>query len=418
MPRLGKHVSWLVTIVTILSAAIVALVWLRSEPDPPRPRLIVLGIDGLDSRLLDELVASGHVPNFARFYEDGAVGRVRNSALGLPAISPRIWTTYVTGQHPKVHGIRGFVYDAGGNSTRLFSSRERRVPAFWEMLAHAGLHTGVVNWWFSYPPEHIPGFFITDRYFESLALHNAKGYRTTLPPRDEPAVYPGELLQILTVSQEKQLGTVLSVEDARKIDAAVLTLAYGAWSKIDVDVLLLYLNGLDRICHLFWTTRTAAAGDDLAKDPVVEYVRQLDAWVGELLTRSPRKTHFVILSDHGFEPSPPGSELPGTHATKETVDAAVFLARGPRVRRGARLGVVDPLDVLPTLLHIAGVPPATGLPGKVLTDLFDTNGLPQARRAETPVTYPRMRAGDEKPHEPDGVDAATLERLRALGYVE
>jgi hypothetical protein len=29
-----------------------------------------------------------------------------------------------------------------------------------------------------------------------------------------------------------------------------------------------------------------------------------------------------------------------------------------------------------------------------------------------------MRAGDEKPHEPDGVDAATLERLRALGYVE
>jgi predicted AlkP superfamily pyrophosphatase or phosphodiesterase len=97
MCRFGKRVPSAATAVTMVLAAMASLVWFWYARNPPRPRLVVLGIDGLDVRLLDDLVASGHAPNFARFYEDGAVGRVRSSDLGLPALSSTMWTTYVSG---------------------------------------------------------------------------------------------------------------------------------------------------------------------------------------------------------------------------------------------------------------------------------------------------------------------------------
>ena len=73
--------------------------------EAPVERVILLGIDGLEWEVLSPLVASGRVPNLARFLERGASGEIYTT---LPTYSPILWATIATGKTRNEHGIRGF----------------------------------------------------------------------------------------------------------------------------------------------------------------------------------------------------------------------------------------------------------------------------------------------------------------------
>src|SRR5947208_1285771 len=70
------------------------------------PRVLVIGFDGLDPVALDQLMAEGKMPNFARLRQEGAYGRLLSSR---PMLSPILWTTIATGRTPDEHGIGHFV---------------------------------------------------------------------------------------------------------------------------------------------------------------------------------------------------------------------------------------------------------------------------------------------------------------------
>ena len=69
-------------------------------------RVIVLGFDGLDYGVTQELMARGSLPNFSRLAEMGGF-----TALGtsIPPQSPVAWSTFITGLDPGRHGIFDFV---------------------------------------------------------------------------------------------------------------------------------------------------------------------------------------------------------------------------------------------------------------------------------------------------------------------
>ena len=68
-------------------------------------KILVLGIDGMDSRITKKFLDEGKLPNIKKFLERGAA-RERLDMLGaIPTITPPCWTTLATGAYPGTHGI-------------------------------------------------------------------------------------------------------------------------------------------------------------------------------------------------------------------------------------------------------------------------------------------------------------------------
>ena len=136
-----------------------------------RPRIIVLGLDGMDPATVDLLMAEGKLPSFARLREDGAYGRLRSMR---PILSPIIWTTLATGKPPEQHGIGHFVAVNEKTGEQLpVTSRMRRVKALWNIFSEAGRSVGVVGWWATWPAETVRGTIVSDHtcyHFPCLAI--------------------------------------------------------------------------------------------------------------------------------------------------------------------------------------------------------------------------------------------------------
>jgi hypothetical protein len=70
--------------------------------DPVSPHVMIVGIDGLDYKLLQEFVAAGKMPNFEALMAEAAVAPLKTLDI---ASSPRIWATIATGRRPLEHGV-------------------------------------------------------------------------------------------------------------------------------------------------------------------------------------------------------------------------------------------------------------------------------------------------------------------------
>jgi len=74
---------------------------------PPAKKLIVLGIDGMDYRLLQKYMTEGKMPNFSALAERGSF---RPLTTSTPPQSPVAWSNLITGMDPGGHGIFDFIH--------------------------------------------------------------------------------------------------------------------------------------------------------------------------------------------------------------------------------------------------------------------------------------------------------------------
>ncbi|MDE0895830.1 MAG: alkaline phosphatase family protein, partial [Planctomycetota bacterium] len=139
--------------VLLASMALVALSGCNSDKRPLAPvsPVVVIGIDGVDPGVLNELLAAGRVPSFQRFADDGTLGRLGTFA---PTWSPVIWTTIATGQDANTHGVNDFLE---ADSGKPYTSNTRRVPAIWNLASNAGRTVDCVGWWITWPAEPVNG---------------------------------------------------------------------------------------------------------------------------------------------------------------------------------------------------------------------------------------------------------------------
>ncbi len=409
---------------------------------PARGRLIVIGLDGLDWGLVDDLTARGVMPNLARLLSRAAQVTVR---MRPPLLSPLIWTTIATGQPPDVHGVLDFVErDADTGQPQPVTSLSRKVAALWEMAAAAGRTSAVIGWWATYPASAPPECAIySDRLTEQLMGLEEERAGLVDPP-DAAArasrlavrgsrVTPTMLAPLLAVTQA-ELDTIPSgpaawdhpIGGAARLMAATLTVERIADAELErgTQMVLAYIEGTDTVGHLFGACRppaTASCAGDRARrfGPVVDrYHAQIDGWLGTVVARMSPSDTLVILSDHGFTW---GADRPAVASGAHTPTAvywhrpdALFVAAGPRVAADRSRRRIEPLDILPTLLALAGLPPGDDLPGRAPEWLPGTAGaaLPAVRYAAlAPVVPP---AAVELPA---AAREEEMAKLRTLGYV-
>ena len=69
-------------------------------------KVIVIGLDGLEPKIVEPMLAHGELPNLARIRAAGGYARCRTT---IPAQTPVAWSTFATGVNPGGHGIFDFI---------------------------------------------------------------------------------------------------------------------------------------------------------------------------------------------------------------------------------------------------------------------------------------------------------------------
>jgi arylsulfatase A-like enzyme len=115
----------------------------------------------------------------------------------------------------------------------------------------------------------------------------------------------------------------------------------------------------------------------------------------------------IVVSDHGHDLDGSGHQFGPS--------GIIAMAGGP-IARGAALDSATVFDLLPTVLHLMGLPVPQGLAGRVLVEAFDP-----AWARDNPVVLIAPGEGHraEAPRLPEaGIRADDARELRELGYVE
>jgi len=409
---------------------------------PANGRLVVIGLDALDWGLVDDLTRRGVMPNLRALLARATQLKVR---MRPPLLSPLIWTTIATGQPPDVHGVLDFVEpDPRGGPAQPITSAARKVPALWEMAAAAGRTSAVVGWWATYPATSIPGCTVySDRLSEQLTGVDEERPGLAYPPDagvaarrlavSATSVTPETLAPILAVTRAElaevpkgPAGWDHPVGGAARLMAATVTVQRLAEHELarGTGVVLVYVEGTDTVGHLFARYRPPAMpGTDpvLARrfGPVVDrYHAFVDAWLGLIAGRLGPSDTIVVLSDHGFAWDDRPAVSSGAHTPTAVYwhrPDAVLIAAGPRTHADASRRTIGPLDVLPLLLALAGLPPGADLPAVVPPGVVG-GGQPESA---SPVRYEALvpRAAPSPPEAPAAGREEALAKLRALGYI-
>ena len=96
-------------------------------------RILVLGWDAADWKLIKPLLNQGHMPALQSLMDQGVWG---NIATLYPILSPMLWTSIATGKRPHKHGIYGFTEPMpDGKGIRPSSSTTRQCKAIWNILS-------------------------------------------------------------------------------------------------------------------------------------------------------------------------------------------------------------------------------------------------------------------------------------------
>lgn len=150
----------------------------------PHRRLLVLAFDGLDPRIVEDLMKAGRLPNMSAVKGRGSFKRLITST---PAQTPVAFSNIISGTDPGTHHIFDFIhrdpkfppfgrpylsisdtippsndYALALGKWRLPFSGEstlsmRRGPTFWEPLIQEGIDTSVYYVPSNYPAEPVPG---------------------------------------------------------------------------------------------------------------------------------------------------------------------------------------------------------------------------------------------------------------------
>ncbi len=420
---------------------------LADIPEEPLRRIVCIGVDGGDWKIIDPMIEKGLLPEFERFVKDGATGPLRSME---PMLSPLLWTTMATGKLPEEHGILNFTETDPETGEKIPVTRlSRKVDAFWNMMSDYGRTVDIVGWLATYPAERINGVMVSDR----------AGYLAfaSTGPSDAPSgtVYPEELRQEImdllvegedisygemerfmhigedefersrsnTFDPDNPINNMILIYAAAK---SYRNIALHLLDRGQPDFLAVYFEFVDAVGHLFMPYAPPRMADVSAedyarfKDAMREAYIYQDTVMGEIMERTGPGTVFMFVSDHGFKSGESrlkaGAGITGGHAAEwHQIDGIIGLL-GDGIRRGYSIADASVIDVAPTILALAGFPKVLDMPGRALEEAFD-GPLRESLDRNSVSTLERSRPDETSARSLGEADEEMMRKLEALGYL-
>jgi predicted AlkP superfamily phosphohydrolase/phosphomutase len=376
------------------------LAGLREEPLDYRAvsRVLLVGWDGADWRILDPMLDGGLLPNLAGLLERGAKGVLRSTT---PNHSWAAWPSFLTGVEPSNHGVYDiFEKEMGERKSLPVTYRSIREKTILADLTAAGASTVMTNLPLTFPPPRIDGKLVAGGVLPK--------WRPFTHPEplgkeleDAGAPFPVNGMSWTTFRNRPEP----FLQEARDLTEARTTANLHLLDTTDWRFAALIYVATDRVQHCLAKYVSLDHPDfaSLSREPLAEKVRDvyrlLDDALGQILERARGDDLVLFVSDHGFQ-----SCTRALHMDR-LLEHLGFL------RFGASKAVFGPMQWGPMRTVARKVYDALGLHGRV--------SLPQSVNWQKTVAYTSVRSTGEgvsislAGREPDGtVDPADFESTR------
>jgi predicted AlkP superfamily phosphohydrolase/phosphomutase len=290
-------------------------------------RTLLIGLDGATFKVLDSLMNDGVMPFLKEFLARG----VRADLLSTPnALTPPAWTSLVTGRTPGHHGIFDFVHAEEGAEGLYFTlnmSYDIRCETIWSIVSREGGSVTSLNFPVSYPPWPVNGYIVPGfTHWKHLrrSIHPPEFYETLkmIPGFDARALSMDmnqELKSIQYLPPEEYLGWI---EHHIKREAQWFNISRHILEHSPTDLLAVLFDGVDKLQHLCWRfidpeifPSHPDPAESMIHERCLDYFRQLDGFIRELVQLAGPQARIFLASDHGFG------------ATSEVFYANVWLER-------------------------------------------------------------------------------------------
>jgi predicted AlkP superfamily phosphohydrolase/phosphomutase len=369
-----------------------------------KPRVILVGVNGMELDIIRPLLLKGQMPNLARVIAKGAYGKLRT--VSAPNC-PRVYSTLFTSTNPEEHGVTGFL--VGGITANTHMLKQEPI---WSLLSKSGITVGMANVPATFPVMPVNGYMISGMLTRGK---NCEDGVLCAPKLSEvtggDAVYPSSLREELL----KNVGDFYidcermpSAADLKQHETAVIDhwLAKVQTIRDQQTKLFDYLltahptnftflaqSCEDRTGHWLYPITPFNVGynasiNSVRQDAFPDQYIAFDNVLGTILKHVDENTYVVIISDHGIKPLREFEEKdPHAHADHEKTTPVIakhdfadgddvpgsLFVMGPGIKHELRLmGLAASVyDIAPTLLHIYGIEQPKQMRGRVLTEVFE-----------------------------------------------
>ena len=446
-----------------------------------KTKVLLLGIDAADWRMIDPLIEQGKLANLARLKKEGFHAQVDTL---IPTASPQIWTSIATSKEPQDHGIidwqktvfPGFTPLTGEPSSLRYpkdcgapkivkwllkrnivkaapsTSQSRTCKAFWNVFSDFGKRSATIGWLFSWPAEQVKGLSVSwyTYPFEEAANVLQRFSSAGLKQR----TYPEELIDRIKGCVVRQ--NDLTEDELKALHIPTVKINYdkvrfadqiSPWylskdktffniasfvldNYNDLDVTSVFFSGIDATSHTYWTflnkdkrfERLRNQILSISDDPAFQQEsRGFDRCI-ELYYQYTDGLIGKLLEkiDQDWTVmlvSDHGFRYDGTGHEQGCKGACILY--GKNIRGSAERGTVSIYDLMPTLLALSGIPLAKDLKGRVIKEAIEEDFFEQypLRYLDTYEDL-NVRPKQESLDTPPEVEQGLTRRLRALGYID
>jgi predicted AlkP superfamily phosphohydrolase/phosphomutase len=279
-----------------------------------KPTLLI-GLDGATFTILDPLMENGTMPFLRDFVAQGVRARLRSTPNPL---TPPAWISMITGRSPGNHGIFDFIWAEQRKADHyftLYNFRDIRCETLWSMVSRQQGRVGSLNFTMMSPPPQVSGYIVP-------GLVSWKHMRRNVYPRE---IYSE--LQSLPGFNVKELAWDFDLE--KKAERGIPEEEYENWIRFHIrrerqwfeilrylmihhpcDLTAILFDGIDKILHMGWrfldseiSSLELSAAERSTRELCLEYFRELDSFVKEIVTLAGPEARIFVASDHGFGPS-------------------------------------------------------------------------------------------------------------------
>lgn len=256
-------------------------------------KLVVIGIDALDSDTLEKL--KDELPNFRQLLENS---KDINFDGVFPPDSPTSWGSIYTGVNPAKHGIVLFVDPLQRVSTMINKDVDDstiRNKTFWDIVSETGKKVCIMPHLLGYPVWPVNGIMIG---------------RSGVTP--DVQIFPENLIEKIDFSQfkwdlklfpgrnKRKFIETAKKQIERELNFALKIFNYDSW-----DLFFISFGELDVIQYSFWNyfdenDPTYPKRYNPYKDVIPDFYKIYDEIIGKFLSTIDDDTIIVVVSDHGI----------------------------------------------------------------------------------------------------------------------
>jgi predicted AlkP superfamily phosphohydrolase/phosphomutase len=273
--------------------------------------VLVVGIDGATFAVLDPLMAEGILPNLSQLTGNGV--RAKLSSTPHP-LTPAAWTTIATGRSPGNHGVFDFVRVTRREDTLDYSlagSNDVACETIWSIASRYGFRTAVLNFPCTFPTPPVDGFvvpgFVPWNYMPRAVHPRSLWPRLkALPSFDAKQLAMDWALERTALQglPEAEIEGWIAFHGARERQWFEIAACLLREERPDLTAVVLDVDKVQHVCYhlldpVHEDVRTGPLAETL-RERCLEYFRQLDRFVGELVALAGSDSHVFVVSDHGF----------------------------------------------------------------------------------------------------------------------